>query len=179
MTPADSEAVVMVNGGGAFTVRVSAWVAVFPAASAILIVMFATVWPVGVPATVTELELLALNDRPAGSVPEVRLQVNGLVPPVALMVALYAVPAVAAAKEVVEIAGSGFTVICTLVDLVGSLTEVAVTVAVITVAVFKGATYVALVGVTLVRVPPPETVQVTPPLLESLATPAVTLTVCA
>jgi len=89
---------------------------------------------------VTELELLALNDRPAGSVPELRLQVNGLVPPVALMVALYAAPAVAAARELVVITGTGFTVICTLVDLVGSVTEVAVTVAVITVAVFKGAT---------------------------------------
>jgi hypothetical protein len=42
---------------------------------------------VGVPTIVTELPVLAPSESPAGSVPEVMLQVNGPLPPLALIVA--------------------------------------------------------------------------------------------
>ena len=84
----------------------------------------------------------------------------------------------------VAIRGAGATVTVDDFDLLVSATEVAVTV---TVRVFEtgdGALYVAVVVVTLVKVPQvlpkhpaPEALQVTPRLPESLATAALKLTV--
>jgi hypothetical protein len=72
---------------------------------------------------------------PVGSVPDARLQVYGVVPPVAFNVAEYAVPAVAPDREVVATASGGATtgvmVTTALPDLVESAVLVAVTVAVV------------------------------------------------
>lgn len=87
-------------------------------------------------------------------------------------------PAVAAGREAVEIEGAGLTVICSEADFVMSVTDVAVTVAVIELAPDVGATYVAPAVVWLLKVPPPVTVQVTPAFFESCATIAVIPTVC-
>jgi hypothetical protein len=43
--------------------------------------------PVGSPAIATELPVLPCSESPAGSEPEEMLQVKGVLPPVALMVA--------------------------------------------------------------------------------------------
>lgn len=85
----------------------------------------------------------------------------------------------------VVIRGGGATVTVDDFDLLASATEVAVTVTVKVFATDMGALYVAVVVVTLVKVPQvapkhpvPEALQVTPRLPESLATAAVKLTVC-
>lgn len=96
--------------------------------------------PVGVPLTVTEEDVLEPSDIPGGKLPEFTVQVSGPVPPVAVTLWEYAVPAVAAGREVVEMAGAGFTVICTLADLVASVTELAVIVAVAGAVTVPGAT---------------------------------------
>ena len=83
--------------------------------------------PVGVPVMAP---VLALKLSPAGSVVGVTDHVNGPVPPVSLSVALYAVPAVAAVRVVVETAGGGLTLICKVAVFEASVIEVAVTVAV-------------------------------------------------
>ncbi len=120
------------------TVIVNCCELVLPTASVTLIVTVALP-PVGVPLMVTELVVLDPIDKPGGSVP-VTLQVNGAVPPLALMVLLSAVPAVAVSAGFVVIDGRGFTVICTLAVFVVSLTEVAVTVAVNALVTLAGAT---------------------------------------
>jgi hypothetical protein len=73
---------------------------------------------------------------------------------------------------------SGLTVTCNDADFVGSLTEVAVTVAVIVLETEAGVLYVAALVVWLDSVPPPDTPHVTPALFGSFDTVAVTLTVC-
>jgi hypothetical protein len=55
--------------------------------------------PVGIPEMVTELAVLDPSVIPAGSVPEDRVQVNGLLPPLALIVPEELVPAVAACTD--------------------------------------------------------------------------------
>ena len=87
MTPAGNDPVVMVSGGGGLTVIVSAWVAETPVASTTLKVTGLLPGPVGVPEIVTEFVVLDPMVIPAGSVPEEMLHVNGLVPPLALIVA--------------------------------------------------------------------------------------------
>jgi hypothetical protein len=92
---------------------------------------------------------------------------------------------VAFARARVVICGAGATVTVDDFDWLVSATEVAVTVTVKGVESGVGALYVAAVVVTWVKVPQvlpmhpgPEALQVTPRLLESLATVAVKLTVC-
>ncbi len=69
----------------AFTVMVSAWVAVSEAASVTRTVKLLVPVAVGVPEITPEL---GASDRPGGSVPEARDHVYGVVPPLALNVAL-------------------------------------------------------------------------------------------
>ncbi len=129
------DVVVMVNGGGGFTVTVTAWLAEFPAASLTWKVTELLPAPVGVPATTP---VLPLRLNPAGRDPESIVHLNGLVPPDTPNVALKAVPAVAV-REVVVIAGRGLTLISTVADFVVSVTEVAVTVAMKAVVTLAGA----------------------------------------
>jgi hypothetical protein len=68
----------MAISAGAFTVIVSAWLSELPAASVTWNVIDPLPPPVGVP-EITPVLPLKLN--PAGRVPEVMVQVNGLVPP--------------------------------------------------------------------------------------------------
>ena len=85
MTPAGKVLVVMVNAGGALTAIVRAWVVAMLAASTTWKVTELLLAPVGVPVIAP---VLAFKLNPAGSVPEVTLQVKGLVPPDTLRVAL-------------------------------------------------------------------------------------------
>jgi hypothetical protein len=82
---------------------------------------------------VPESKPLLFRVRPAGSVPDARDQVYGVVPPVALNVAEYAVPAVALESDVVVTASGGtrleVTVTFAFPDLVESAVLVAITVA--------------------------------------------------
>jgi hypothetical protein len=71
------------------------------------------------------------------------------------------------------IVGGGLTLICTLADFVGSVIEVAVTVAVNALVTEAGAVKVADVVVWALSVPPPETLHCTPALFESFVTDAV------
>lgn len=83
---------------------------------------------VGVPEIVPE----PLKERAAGSdEPEAKLQVSVPAPPLACKVALYAVPTVPLASEVVVMLGAGVTTTVEVTDFVVSLTEVAMTVTVI------------------------------------------------
>jgi len=93
--------------------------------------------PVGVPVIAP---LLVLRLSPAGSVPVVIAHVYGLVPPdtISVQLLLHAVPAVAVSVVVVRV-GGGLTLICKVAVLVGSVIEVAVTVAVNAVATVAGA----------------------------------------
>ena len=126
----------MVNAGGAFTVMATAWLADIFAASVIWnVTELLPAGPVGVPVMAP---VLPFRVKPTGSDPEVMVNVYGLVPPDSLSVPLYAVPAVAT-KEVVVMAGSGATLICSVAIFVVSETEVAVTVAVNPVVTLAGA----------------------------------------
>jgi hypothetical protein len=117
----------MVNGGGAFTVMLTAWLADIFAASVIWkVTELLPEGPVGMPVTAP---VLAFKLNPVGSAPAVTAYVYGLVPPDSLSVPLYVLPSVVV-REVVVIRGRGLTLICTVADLVVSVTEVAVTVAV-------------------------------------------------
>jgi hypothetical protein len=69
---------VIVNAGGGFTVTVSAWLAVLPAASLTWKVTDPLLVPVGVPAIAP---VLLFKLSPAGNDPEVTVHVYGLVPP--------------------------------------------------------------------------------------------------
>jgi hypothetical protein len=83
---------------------------------------------VGVPEIVPE----PLKERPAGNdEPEAKLQVSVPAPPLACKVALYAVPTVPLASEVVVMPGAGVMTTAEVTDFVVSLTEVAITVTVI------------------------------------------------
>jgi hypothetical protein len=93
--------------------------------------------PVGVP-LMRPVALVRLKPRDAKD-PEMTLHANGAVPPDSVRVALYATPAVAAGKEVVVIAGRGFTIICSVADFDELAIEVAVTVAVNALATEDGA----------------------------------------
>jgi hypothetical protein len=128
-----------VSGGGGFTVTVSVWVVLAPTESAHFTVMLAVAAAVGVPLIVTEPDVLEPSDKPLGKVPELRLQVKGPVPPLALIVVEYPVPAVAAVREVVVITGARLTVICALADCEGLVTDVAVTVAICALLTLAGA----------------------------------------
>lgn len=163
----------IVNAGGAFTVIASACVALSPTLSATFSVTEPLPPPVGVPLMVTDEVVLDPSDKPGGRVPELTVHVSGVVPPVPVTVCEYAVPAVAAGRDVVEIAGAGLTVICALADLLGSVTEVAVTVAAVALATVAGATKVAPVELVLVKVPPPVTAHFRPPFFVSLTMLAV------
>lgn len=88
------------------------------------------------------------------------LQLNGLLPSATFTTALYCVPAVAFGTEVVGMEGSGTMNIVAFATCVGSLTEVAVTTAVVFTVV--GAVYVALLLVRLLRLPGPLSTHVTP-----------------
>ena len=77
----------MASAGGGWTVIVRPWLAAAPVESFTMIVMELVPAWVGVPTIVTELPVLAPSESPAGSVPEVMLQVNGPLPPLALIVA--------------------------------------------------------------------------------------------
>jgi len=72
--------------------------------------------------------VLAFKLSPAGSVPPVMLHVNGGTPPASCRVALYAVPTIPFAREVVVTDGGGVTVMLNVAVLVVSLTDVAVSV---------------------------------------------------
>ncbi|HUD68512.1 MAG TPA: hypothetical protein VMQ17_28270 [Candidatus Sulfotelmatobacter sp.] len=129
IVPAGNDAVVMLNAGGGFTVKVIALLEdIFTALEE------SVTWnvtdplppPVGVPEITP---VLALKLSPGGNDPAVMLHLYGLVPPDSASVALYALPAVAAGIEVVVTAGGGLTLICKVATFVGSVTEVAVTVA--------------------------------------------------
>jgi hypothetical protein len=92
---------------------------------------------------------------------------------------------VAFARVVVVICGAGVTMTVDDFDWLASAMEVAVTVTVRALVTGVGALYVTEVVVTLVKVPQvlprhadPEILQLTPWLLESLATVAVKPTVC-
>lgn len=105
----------------------TAWLADIFAASVILkVTELLPEGPVGMPVT-APVPVLKLN--PVGSVPAVMAQLYGLVPPDSLSVPLYADPSVTV-REVVVMAGGGLTFICKVANLVVSVTEVAVTVAV-------------------------------------------------
>lgn len=76
----------MVNGGGAFTVMVTDWLADILVASVIWkVTELLPAGPVGVP-VIAPVLVLKLN--PVGSVPTVMAYVYGLVPPDSLSVAL-------------------------------------------------------------------------------------------
>jgi hypothetical protein len=92
-------------------------------------------------------------------------------------VALYAVPAVAAARDNIVTAGRGLTLICRVADFVVSVTDVAVTVAVKGLVTEAGVLYVAVDVLCAVNVPPPLTVHCTPAPLLSWARVAVIATV--
>jgi hypothetical protein len=76
-------------------------------------------------------------------------------------------------------AGRGLTLICKLIDFVGSEIEVAVTVAVNALVTGLGALYVAELVVWPLSVPLPERLHCTPALFVSFATEAVRVAVCA
>ncbi len=84
---------------------------------------------------VPEIDPADCNVIPVGSGPEDRVQMYGAVPPMAVRVFEYEVPAVALDKDVVVMltggGGGGVTVTDAVADLVGSATLVAVTVAVV------------------------------------------------
>ena len=81
---------------------------------------------------VPEIDPADCTEIPEGSVPEESVQVKGDVPPVAVNVFEYAVPAVAFVREVVVIkTGGGVTVTDAAADLVVSAVLVAVTVTVV------------------------------------------------
>lgn len=105
---------------------VKVWLANIFAASVTLMVTV-LLPPVGVPVMTP---VLVFKLKPAGSVPEVMAHVYGLVPPDSVNVWLYAVPAVAAGRELMLKVGGGLTLICKVAVLVVSVIEVAVTVAV-------------------------------------------------
>ena len=76
----------MVNGGGAFTVMLTAWLADIFAASVIWkVTELLPEGPVGMPVTAP---VLAFKLNPVGSVPAVMAYVYGLVPPDSLNVPL-------------------------------------------------------------------------------------------
>jgi hypothetical protein len=86
VAPAGRDAVVIVNGGGGFTVKTIGWlVADMPAASVTWKVTDPLLAAVGVPEIAP---LLAFKVNPAGSVPAVTVHLYGLVPPDLLKVAL-------------------------------------------------------------------------------------------
>ena len=62
---------------------------------------------VGVPVSVTELVVLLLKPRPAGSVPALTDQVKGARPPLAWMVWLYKLPTMPFGDDVVVMLGGG------------------------------------------------------------------------
>ena len=111
-----------------------------------------------------------------GSVPLINDQVYGPMPPDPANVVEYANCAVAAGRVVVVIAGAAGIVSVTEPDWVLSATEVAVRVTCCAEAVAAGAVYVGVKEVRLESVPIVGAVQVTPALLLSLATDAVTVT---
>jgi hypothetical protein len=128
--PPDRLVVVMVNGGGAFTVTATAWLAdIFPALEESVTLKVTELLPAGPVGVPVIAPVLALKLNPAGSVPDVMAYVYGLVPPDSLNVPLYVAPSVTV-REVVVMAGRGLTLICTVAVLVVSVIEVAVTVAV-------------------------------------------------
>jgi len=86
VVPADKEAVVMVNAGGAFTVMATAWLADIFAASVIWNVT--ELLPAGPVAMPVMAPVLLVRVNPVGSVPEVTAKVYGLVPPDSLRVPL-------------------------------------------------------------------------------------------
>ena len=86
MTPARKVLVTRCTGG-AFTRKDKVWLAEVCVASVTCRVAEGLLTRVGVPEIVTELLVLELSDKPAGRLPEVSAQVNGLVPPAAVMVA--------------------------------------------------------------------------------------------
>jgi len=95
------------------------------------------------------------------------------------------VAAVPSDSDVIVMLGGGVTTTVEDADLVGAAAEVAFTDTVKLEETGVGALYVAVVVVVLVKVPQaapvhavPETLQVTPVLLESFATVAVKFTVC-
>jgi hypothetical protein len=78
---------------------------------------------VGVP----EIVPVPLNERPVGNEePKAKLQVSVPAPPPACSAALYAVPTVPVASEVVVMLGAGATVTVEDADFVASLADVAV-----------------------------------------------------
>ena len=136
VVPPGNDVVVMANAGGGFTVIVTVWLAVtFVASVTWKVIELLPAGPVAMP-VIAPVLVLKLN--PAGMDPEVMAKVYGLVPPDSLSVPLYEVPAVRV-RDVVVIAGGGLTLICRTADLVVSVTEVAVTVAVNAVVTDAGA----------------------------------------
>lgn len=78
---------------------------------------------------VPEIVPVPLNDRPAGNAePEAKAQVSVPAPPLACNVALYAVPTVPLARDVVVMLGAGVRLTVDEPDFVESVTDVAVTV---------------------------------------------------
>lgn len=120
--------------------------------------------------------VLLLRLKPAGKLPEVVEYVRAPAPPVTAMLWLYAVPTTPAGSVVVVIAGGALTVMLSEAAFVVSVTDVAVIVA--DPVPDAGALYVADVEVWLDSVPGPVMAHVTPLLCESLATVAVTFTLC-
>lgn len=97
-------------------------------------------------------------------------------PPDPAIVTEYALPTVAAARELVVIVGVAGTVSVSDPAFVASAMEVAVTVMVCTELVAAGAVYVAEEVVLFDSAPPPLTAQETPPAFLSFATLAVKFT---
>ncbi len=88
ITPAGNDAVVMVNAGGAFTVKVIAWLADIFAAVEESVTWKVTELPLPAPVGVPLITPALLKLNPAGRVPAVTVQVYGLVPPDSASVAL-------------------------------------------------------------------------------------------
>src|SRR5579872_5829509 len=86
---------------------------------------------VGVPEIVTELPVLAPRDSPPGRAPDETAQENGDTPPDAVTVALYALLMLPDGRDVVTMEGWGSTVIVSVADSFGNVTDVAVTVTVV------------------------------------------------
>lgn len=171
--PFGSEVVATLSGNGGPIVIVRGCVPEAPVESVILIVKFEFVCAPGVPDIVTEFVLLAPRDRPVVSDPEMD-HVKGATPPVALTVAVYGLPQLPAGRDVVVITGAPSTVIESVANSLGYVTDVALTVSGTDVpGATVGALYVADDVVTAVRVPCAGSVQLTPAPDVSLSTLAV------
>ena len=133
-----------------------------------------------VPEIGTEFVVLGARDNPPGSAPEATDHVNGGTPPDALTVPLYGLLVAPEGREVVVIVGGGSTVIESVADWPGVLTEVAFTITVVAIRTVGGALYVAVILLVGPRVPEPVgglRLQFTPAFEVSFKTVAVMLSV--